>query len=313
MMHIYRKHAADETLLIVDDVKPGDWIDLVRPTPDEMGTVLGNTTAVEDHMLFPLDDDERSRLDIEPGSRLFIIRIPIKSEKEGGRLKLSTIPLGIILAEEHVITVCLEEETVLHTFRDDKVRSFATSKTTRFLLQVLSRTIVAYLRHLASIEREMQNIETGLFSSIRNEEIIELMELQKDLIYFRTGIVGNGNVLARLLQGKVVKLYEEDEDLLDDLIVENQQCIEMANIFSNILQGTMETYSSVVSNNLNTVMKILTSITIILSLPTLVSSIYGMNVSLPLDHTPYAFWIIMLICLLFSAVAVVYFIKQEWL
>ena len=183
-----------------------------------------------------------------------------------------TIPMGIITTEEVIITVCLEETPVLGAFMDGRVRDFHTYMKTRFILQVLYKNASLFLQYLRIIDKKSGVIEEKLHKSTKNRELIELLELEKSLVYFTTSLRSNEVVLEKLMRNEKIKKYPEDTDLLEDVIIENKQAIEMANIYSGILSGTMDAFASVISNNLNIVMKFLATITIVMSIPTMVSS-----------------------------------------
>lgn len=311
MIKIIKKSQTDKSLVEFKEIKPGSWINLINPTQEEIEYVLNKTGVSKEHIVAALDEDERSRCDIESDT-LIIIRVPYELENNSS-LKIKTVPIGIIITEDNIITVSLFETKILNDFYEDKVKRFYTTKRTRFLIQILSRTNFYFLKSLDKIENEINRIEAKLMKSLKNEEVIRLFELQKMLIYFNTAIIANGNVLENIFKGKVVKLYKEDEDLLDDIIGENKQCLDMTTTYSNILSNTLDAYTSVVSNNLNVVMKVLTSLTIILSMPTIVASLYGMNVSLPFQWSSMAFVYTLLISLFLSIVIAIVFIRKKWL
>ena len=206
-----------------------------------------------------------------------------------------TIPLGIVTTEEVIITVCLEETPVLNAFMDGRVRDFHTYMKTRFILQILYKNASLYLQYLRIIDKKSEMIESKLHKSTRNRELIELLELEKSLLYFTTSLRSNEMVLEKLMRNEKIKKYSEDTDLLEDVIVENKQAIEMANIYSGVLSGTMDAFASVISNNQNIVMKFLATVTIVMSIPTMIASFYGMNVNthgIPFADSPYGFTIV---------------------
>ena len=216
-------------------------------------------------------------------------------EERNGKDWYVTIPIGILMTETNIITVCLEETPVLNAFMDGRVRDFHTYMKTRFILQVLYKNASLYLQYLRVIEKKSEVIEKQLHKSQKNQELIELLELEKSLLYFTTSLRANEVVLEKLMRSERIKKYPEDTDLLEDVIIENKQAIEMANIYSGILGGTMDTFASVISNNQNLVMKFLTTVTIVMSIPTMISSFYGMNVNvqgMPFAQSPHGFFII---------------------
>ncbi|NPV28850.1 MAG: magnesium transporter CorA family protein [Firmicutes bacterium] len=275
----------------------GSWVNLVAPTEEELMKVHKKTGVPLDLLRYPLDEEEISRIEADEGCILIIIKIPVVRET------YDTIPLGIIILEDLFITVCLEKNELLDEFVSAKPNTLYTFKKTRFLLQILFRAAALYLKYLRQIEKKSDEIEQRLHQSTRNEELIRLLNLQKSLVYFTTSLKSNEIVMEKLLKSqlnkepldpegydtRLIKMYEEDEDLLEDVITENKQAIEMGEIYTSILTSTMDAFASVISNNLNIVMKFLTSVTIVLSIPTIVASFYGMNVSLPFQHSPHAF------------------------
>ena len=312
MMKINFKTWKDEELKALDTIEPGSWIDLVRPTKEEIDRITGNFKIPADYIKSALDEDERPRCDKESGAVMVIFRVPLINLEEP-ITKMETTPLSIIIMRDIIITVSLKETEVLNDFYQNKVKTFCTTKKTRFLLQILSRINYHFLKNLDSIEKKTEEIELGLLKAVKNEEIIKLFGLQKTMIYFNAAVIGNGNVLDNIMKGRVVRLFEDDEELLENIIVENKQSIEMVSVYNNILSNTLDAYASIVSNNLNAVMKVLTSLTIILALPVMVASFYGMNVSIPLEDNPNAFLMTLLFSVLLSFSVAIIFIKKRWL
>lgn len=310
-MKITKKSLNDKSITELKNIEPGSWIDLINPTQEEIEHIMDKTGVSKNRIRAALDEDERSRFDIE-NDILIIIRVPYELENTSN-LKIRTLPVGIIITRDNIITVRLFETKTLNDFYEDKIKGFYTTKKTRFLIQILSRTNFYFIKSLDKIEAEINKIETKLMKSLKNEEVIRLFKLQKMLIYFNTAIIANGNVLENIFKGKVVKFYKEDEDLLDDIIAENKQCLDMTTTYSTILSNTLDAYASVVSNNLNVVMKFLASLTIILSIPAIVSSFYGMNVNIPFQKSPIAFMLTLLISLFLSTVIAIVFMKKKWL
>jgi len=272
-------------------------------------------------LLNVLDEGERPHIEFDEGLVLFIINIPVEHAKKG-KPTYGVVPLGIIITENVIITICLEPNEIMKQFRENRVRVFFTFKRTRFLLQILYRVAQLYLYYLRQIDKKSTEIEQALQRSTENKELIKLLELEKSLLYFTTSLNANLIVLEKLLKfledsnggeekkEKILHFYPEDADLLEDVIIENRQAIHMAEIHSNILSGMMDAFASVISNNLNVVMRFLTAVTIVLSLPTMVASFYGMNVELPFQRHPMAFWGTLMISLLLSATAT-YFLKKK--
>ena len=311
MMRIVGKTQTDEELIELKTIERGCWINLVKPTKKEIALVIKETGILKDHLVAALDEDERPRYDIEKDT-LIIFRVP-QEIKTNSTLKIKTIPIGVIITRDYFVTVGLSDAKVLDDFYENQIKRFYTTKRTRFLIQILSRTNFYFLKYLDRIDNEITKAEIGLRRLLKNEEVVRLFELQKILTYFQTAILANGNVLEYILKGRVVRLYSEDEDSVEDIITENKQALSMTITYNKILSNTLDAYASIVSNNLNVVMKLLTSLTIILSIPTIVASLYGMNVSLPFQGSSMAFFYTLLISFFISAVMAVIFLKKDWL
>ncbi len=296
----------------LEQFEPGSWIDLVSPTNEELQLVCNALQVPIDLLRAPLDEEEKSRIEVEEGLTQVIVHIPVlvRTESEQG---YDTIPLGMMVHPDYFVTTCLRANPILGDFERGSIRSFATFKKTRFLFQILQQVSAFYLRYLGRIDRETDKLERELRASMKNAEIFDLLTLQKSLVYFTTSLRSNDAVLTKLLRTKSMKMYEEDEDLLEDVIVENRQASEMAKIYTDILTGMMDAFTSVISNNLNRVMKLLTSLTIILSIPTIVAAFFGMNVKLPFASYQHAFTLTIVIAFVISVAFAVVFWKKRYL
>jgi magnesium transporter len=301
---------SEGTLSPVAQPQPDCWIDLVHPTAEETARYSREWDVPLDFLTDPLDADETPRLDIDAPNMLVVVRTP-RFDPEA-EVPFTTLPLGIIITPDRIITVSSQNDGVLEALIGGKVRNFSTANRTRFVLHVFQRTALLYLGHLKAINKRTTSIEAELQRSLHNEVLIRLLNLEKSLVYFTTSIRANELVMERLQRTRMLKMSEDEEDFLEDVIVDNKQAIEMANIYSNILSGMMDAFASIISNNISVVMKFLTSVTIILMLPTLVASIYGMNVPLPFQHSPHAFLITMLASIVLAATSVVVFVKRQW-
>jgi len=293
MIKIYNTNMETDKLEEVKEIKKGVWINLVNPSEAEIKRVCKETNVEEDFIRYPLDYEEQARIDIEDNNILFLIDVPIVEDIQDD-VSYTTMPLGIIMvADDYIITISLKKNKVIDTFEKNKVRSFYTYKKTRFLLQILYLNSAYYLENLKKINKEQEATVYLLQQTMKNKDLIQLLNLQNSLIYITTSLKSNELVMEKTLRGKILKMYEEDEDILEDAIIENRQAIEMSKTYSDILSSTMDAYSSIISNNLNGVMKVLTSLTILISVPTLIASIWGMNVNLPFSQNPYGFNILM--------------------
>ena len=311
---IYKTDIDTNCLEIVQDYCDGNWVCLISPTAEEVQNVSQHFEIDLQDMISALDEDERARVDADDDYTLIIIDVPYKEEEEDERDAYGTVPLAIILGDKtqkYLITICLRDLPLLNDFRNGKIKKFYTYKKTRFIIQLLYRNATYYLQYLRMLERSSGKIEEELHKSTRNEELFQLLSLDKSLVYLSNSLRANELVLERLMRLDSVKKYPEDEELLEDAIVENKQAIEMANVYSSILDVTMEAYSSVISNNLNSVMKVLTSITIILAIPTMIFSFFGMNVPLPWQNAPDGVGFIMLLSLISVGVVAVYMFRKK--
>ena len=278
--------------LSLKTLEKGAWINIIDPTPYEL-KVVSNLTEVEpDFLRSALDDEERSHTDIEDNSVMVLTNVPVMR----GHDSYDTLPLAIIVTKEYIITVCLEDTPVLSEFNERTSKLFRTFKKTRFLFQILYKSATFYLRYLRQISKLSDEIELKLRHSMENKEILRLLEVQKGLTYFNAALRSNGAVLDKLLRLRsnqslqlILKIYEEDEDLLEDVIIENKQAKEMVELYGKILSRMADTFSSIISNNQNLVMKFLAAMTIILAIPTLISSFFGMNVPVPWSDDVHAF------------------------
>ena len=272
----------------------GCWVSLVAPNEHELNDIAAHYALDIDILRASLDKDERSRIDVDTGYTLVLVNIPTIEEKSKMEL-YSTLPLSILMVHDAIITVCSEDSPVIRAFERGKVRDFRTQMKSRFILQFLYQIDTLYLQYLRNIDRKSDEVETQLHKSTQNRELIELLKLEKSLVYFTTALRSNEAVLEKLLRTELIKKYPEDAELLEDVIVENKQAIEMTSIYSGILSGMMDAFASVISNNLNIVMKVLAIVTIVMAIPTMIFSAYGMNVNtagMPFAQSPWGFWII---------------------
>ena len=281
MLNIYK--TIDGKMTKLDRVEDGCWVNLIYPSEDELNTVAATLSVEPAFLRAALDEEETSRIDTEDGQTLIIIDVPaVENDDE---MVYSTLPLGIIVTEKHIITVCLKESSVIRNLQQGLVKSAETQKRTRFILLMLLQVAKRFLQYLKQIDKIYSHMERQLHKTQRNKELIQLLGLEKSLVYFNASLKANEVTLEKILRGRIITLYEDDHDLLEDVLIEIRQAIEMANIYSSIISAMMNTFASVISNNLNVIMKVLTSITILLTVPNIVFGFYGMNVAnLPFDH-----------------------------
>jgi len=311
MIRIFR--TVDGNIHQIQEAQEGCWIALTNPTASEVFEISTKYGIEVDHLRAPLDEEERSRLEVEDNYTLILVDIPVIEERNDKEW-YGTIPLAIIVTKDRIFTVCLEDTPVLTAFMDGRVRNFYTYMKTRFILQILYKNATMYLHYLRIIDKKSEFVEKKLHAATRNQELLELLELEKSLVYFTTSLRSNEVVLEKMMKVDAIKKYPEDEELLEDVIIENKQAIEMANIYSGILSSMMGTFASVISNNLNIVMKFMTTITIVMSIPTMIYSAYGMNVpssGMPFGTSPYGFGIVIGLSLLISALIAIFFSKKN--
>ncbi len=268
----------------VESIVPGAWVELTDPTAQEINRVSRELKIERDFLTAALDEEETSRVEREDGQSLIIIDLPTLDERthESKRVIYSTMPLGIIVTEQNIVTVSLRENQIIESLRGSGLN---TAHKTTFVFTLLLRGAGQFNRYLRQIDRLINSVEQKLYKNQQNKELMQLLDIEKSLVYFSTSLKSNEVTLTKLTRGRVIKLYEEDEDLLEDVLIEVRQAIEMASIYSSILSSTMDAFSSVISNNLNVNMKKLTSLTILITIPNIVFSFYGMNIfDLPLNE-----------------------------
>ncbi|HLE15953.1 MAG TPA: magnesium transporter CorA family protein [Anaerolineales bacterium] len=297
-------------LLTQDEISAGCWINVVDPDAAEIAR-LQELGIPPDFITYPLDMDEQARTERDDGATLIVVRIPFY-QGDNYDVPYSTLPLGIILTDRLILTICKRENEIVQGFSSGRMRDLSTAKRYRFVLRLLLRTAQSYLAYLREINKVVDALEDQLQRSTRNKEVLELLKYQKSLTYFTTALKSNELLMERLQRMQVFKTYPEDEDLLEDVLIENRQAIEMTNIASNILSSMMDAFASIISNNLNGVMKFLASVTIVLSLPTIVTGLWGMNVGVPMTNAGSAFLAILGFIFLITLATVFIFWKRDW-
>ncbi|MBQ7704265.1 MAG: magnesium transporter CorA family protein [Selenomonadaceae bacterium] len=315
MLEIYKSQESGHLeKLTLKTLEKGAWINIIDPTPYELKEVSTVTHVEPDFLRSALDDEERSHIDVEDESIMILTNVPVVYDEES----YDTLPLSIILTKNYIITVCLEETPVISSFNERTARLFHTYKKTQFLFEILYRSATFYLRYLRQINKISEEIEEQLRISMHNNDILRLMELRKGLTYFNAALRSNDAVFDKILRLRnnrtlegVLDIYEEDEDLLEDVIIENKQAREMVEMYSQILSQMADIFSSIISNNQNMVMKFLAAITIIIAVPTVIASFFGMNVPVPMEGNSYGFLIVMIIALVASLIAAYIFYKNR--
>ncbi len=300
---------SEEAIFEKDFVAQDKWIHLQDPTDKEIDTVIGLTGAPEEFLKAPLDEEERARIETDDGYTLVLVDIPVTEEGEG-YYTYSTIPFGIIIAGESIITVCLQNTSIVNDFVMGRVKGLSLKKRSWFVLKVLYSVATKFLQYLRQIDKASQRIQNDIHREMKDKELLQLLDLQNSLVYFSTSLQSNEAVISKIIRTDIIKKYEEDKELLEDVQIENQQALEMCNIYRTVLRGTMDTFSSITSNKLNTIMRFLTAITVIISVPTLIASIFGMNVQVPWQGEISGFWILIGVCVVTSAIAAFFLFKK---
>lgn len=315
MIKYYTK--IDGQLTETETAQKADWIDMSPPfQPEELEELALRYDIPMDFLTDPLDIDERSRYEREEDVRLIIINTPLTNPLgEDVDALFITVPIGIILTPDHVITITAYDNPVLDLFLQNKVRHFNPANESLFVLQILERTVYRFLTCLKQLNKQRNVIEKVLYNSSRNRELRQLLKIEKSLVYLVNSLSTNELLKMKMKRTDYLKIRDNEDqtDLFEDIIIDNSQALEMANVYTNILNGTMDAYGSIISNNLNITMKRLTSITIILMVPTLVASFFGMNVEIPFDETnPYYIFIILGVSLVLSLILMWYFQRKRF-
>ena len=309
MISIYK--STSNGLEQITEFTSGCWVNMIDPTSDDIERMVGQGIP-QDFMTYPLDMDERARSEREDdGKMLILIRIPF-FQGLNVDVPYSTLPLGLILTNSMIVTVCRRANDLTTEFASGKIKNLSTGKRIRFVLRMLLLNANRYLSHLRQINKMTEDSEDRLQQSMQNKEVLELLKYQKSLVYFTTALKANELLLERLQRTQLFRQYSDDEDLLEDVITENQQAIEMVNISANILSSMMDAFASIISNNLNVVMKFLAVATILVSLPVVVTGFYGMNVNLPLMDWQYTWIAILGVSILIVGVTIWFFVRKRW-
>lgn len=313
-MKIYYTDETANELTVISDFRPGSWIDLVNPTEEEIETIVREIGVKRDFIHYIMDEEEQPRVEIADDQRLIFIDVPIEKKKTKHTI-IQTVPLAILLVrDEYVVTFSLRETLVLQDFKASKVKEFYTAKKSRFLIQVLFRVAVLYQRYLKTVSDEIETTEDSMVKATKNQDLEKLLTMEKSLVYIMTSLKSNEVVLEKIMKGNIVPLYEADTNLLEDAIIENQQALDMAILYREILGSMTDSFATIISNNLNGIMKFLAGITIVISIPTMVASFMGMNVPLGMFQTePVAFWILIGVSIMLSIIVAIILKKKNML
>ncbi len=306
-------HQSSETgLQIVSQQGKGCWVDVSHPTPDDVAYLTNKLGIPKEFVTASLNPHEISHIEKSDGALLILVRIP-HSQGATARIPYVTIPLGIILAHESITTICADEPELLSNLSHEHQSDLSTANSTRFVLHLLWSIANNYIRYVGEIDTFVEAVEERLQRSLENREVLELLRYQKSLVHFTTALRANETMLERLQRSKSLAFDPKDEDLLDDVFTENRQAIGLSEIASDILSQMMDAFASIISNNLNVVMKFMASVTVILIIPTIISTFYGMNVQLPINDHPAAFLVLVGVSILGAIIVGVILWKKNWL
>ncbi len=284
MINYYK--TINNVVIEIDNIEAGCWVSAVEPTDEEIKKLINEYGLDHGFVRSSLDEEESSRVELEENQTLVIVDGPIVEKQAENTITYSTMPMGIVLTKENVFTISLKESIVISEMASGLIKNVQTHLKTQFVLLLLLRLATRFLQCLKQIDKISSALEKQLHGSMKNKELIQLLGLEKSLVFFSTSLKADEITLEKILRGRVIKLYEDDQDLLEDVLIEVKQAMEMCNIYSGILSGVMDAYASIISNNVNDVMKRLTIITILMAIPTIITSFYGMNViDLPLPYT----------------------------
>ncbi len=306
----------DGRLAELEALTPSCWVNISPPIEnDELKDLSIRLSIPEDFLTDSLDIDERSRYDREDDIRLIVVNIAYFNDRDlENEAIYVTVPIGIILTEENIVTISPKDNEVLDRFLEDRIRHLNVNDERHFVLKLFDQIVLHYLDCLKKLNLKRHLIENELYDSARNSELKQLLRIEKSLVYFVNSLSSNELVKMKMKRTDFLHIRDDEDlsDFFEDIIIDNSQALEMANVHTNILSGTMEAYASIVSNNLNVFIHRLTIVTIVLMVPTLVASFYGMNLkNLPMENSPYAFYIILLISLVFSGLLVWFFRRKQ--
>jgi magnesium transporter len=316
MVDIFKKINGE--LVKLQQPEPDCWMNIYPPFSHENLEEISRLFNVPlDYLTDSLDIDERSRFEQEGDVKLIVINTPIINEEDlliENSAHYITIPIGIIILKDKIVTISPYNNPVIDSFINNRVKNFDPANRKQFVAKIFDRIVFYFLHYLKQINNRRNVYEEELFNSSRNKELSYLMNLQKSLVYFVTDLRSNELTMMKIQRTDFLEIKSMPEvyDFLEDVIVDNSQALEMSNIYTNILNGTMDAFASIISNNLNMVMKRLTSITILLMLPNLIFGFYGMNVLLPFQRNSLAFMLILAITLLLSIATAYYFFRKKW-
>ncbi len=307
MIKIFRRLSESGKIEVLKTPLPNTWIDVESPNEREINFLEKKLKIPRDYVLDCLDEDEIPRISSENGITVIILRVPIEKEEN-----IFTIPLGIILTKNRIVTIHSHSIDFLKYFFDGEIK-FSTSKRIRLIFQILMVLIHKFTKLLRGIEKEIRKKEKEFLKTAKNEDILLLMRIKENVLDLQNAIYENNKVLEAMLTGHHIKLYKGDVKIINDILIDNKQCITMASFLIKNVNNALQIFEWVISNNLNMLMKKLTSLAVILSMPLIISGIYGMNIRLPLQYSEDAFIILMVLSLILSIITAIYFKKKDWI
>ncbi len=311
MIKIYKNDEVNTEINEIENLETNSWINVTNPTNDEITELSKKLNIDEKYLIKILDDEEQSRIDVKDDIQTIIVDIPTEVRRKNYSINI-TNPLVIMqVRNEYIVTICTKKNNILDDFIKGEVPEFFTDKKSRFTFQIMYKIALTYIKDLKQINEEINKAEDLMQKSTQNKDLLNLMNLRKTLVYFKTSLKGNQIVLDRITQKNIITLYDDDKTLLENTIIEYQQAIEMAEIYNGLLNSTIDAFGTIISNNLNMVMKILAAFTIVISIPTMVASFMGMNVPLGFfASSEFSFLVIIIISLIF-ALFVAYILKKK--
>ncbi len=313
MIKIYQSTLEDSSLQVIDAITPGTWINVTDPTIEEVEELSLKVQIDTEFLNYILDEDEIPRTDTGKDKHLVVIDVPTKKRIRNHTL-VTTTPLTIMTVRDEYILTFSKGTNILEQLVEEKKLEIDTRKRSRFIIEVLYKVATEYLQYLKRVNEEIEKCEDLLFQSTRNKDLEKLVTLEKSLVYIMTSLHRNKAVLDKILKNTAIEFYEEDRALLEDAIIENEQALEIAHLYREILSSTTDSFATIISNNLNGVMKFLAGITIVISIPTMVASFFGMNVPLgELSKNPYSFFLLLLLSLILSGIVAIILRKKNML
>jgi len=311
MIKIYKNDETDTKIKEIKNIEIDSWINVTKPSNEEIIELSKKLNINEKYLIKILDEEEQSRIDVKNDIQTIIIDVPTKIKRKNHSINITNPLIIMQVRNEYIVTICTKENNILDDFINNNIEEFFTGKKSRFTFQLMYKIALIYIKDLKQINEEINKAEDLMQKSTQNKDLLNLMHLRKTLVYFKTSLKGNQIVLDRIIQKNIITLYDDDKTLLENTIIEYQQAIEMVEIYNGLLNNTIDAFGTIISNNLNIVMKILAAFTIIISIPTMVASFMGMNVPLGFfTNSDGAFFVIIVISIIL-ALLVAYILRKK--